>query len=174
MPASSDRRALMQSAASSLAGLAPGGGKARAAEGGKLGAPGPFSFDPLKTRAEAMAALPYAAPALPASNVIARMTTKGVRKFLVEFPGGPLETCPSASIPIPCRVVRAVNSPMSLRKRRRMASPAIGGRSSISQRSEAFRWRCAASCAQGMPCRPRPGRSSIIRSRRLAAVRARP
>ena len=78
MPASSGRRALMQAAASSLAGFAPGGGEARAAEGAKLGSPEPFSLDPLKTRAEATAALPYA---VPASDGIARIDCEGRAEF---------------------------------------------------------------------------------------------
>ena len=60
--------------ASALIGMTVGGGNAAlAAEGVKLGAPEPFSFDLLKAKAKSLVALPYAAPPQPAPDVVAKI-----------------------------------------------------------------------------------------------------
>ena len=73
MPLKTDRRSLLQAgAATALLGVG-GNGKALAAQGVRLGAAVPFSFEQLKATARKMAAFPYAGPPQPAPDIVEKI-----------------------------------------------------------------------------------------------------
>ncbi len=68
-----NRRTFLKAAAAATLGLAHAEKSEGAASGLKLGAPQPFSFDQLKETARRMAKEPYAGPARPAPEIVAKI-----------------------------------------------------------------------------------------------------
>ena len=69
----SNRRTFLKAAAAAALGLAPAGKAEGAGHGLKFGPPQPFSFDLLKETARRMAKEPYAGPARPAPEIVAKI-----------------------------------------------------------------------------------------------------